>query len=245
MAEAEVRAAGLDPKVTSLQPLGPPGLGVAQDPKTGSRVREGSTVEIVVSRGANRVEVTDVVGKTLGRGATALRRRRGRRSRSPSRRPRPSQGGDHRPGSGARGGGHRAGHRAVRRVEGRRSQARSPTSPGSARRRRVPSRPGGPGRRRLDHGDNDPAVVVGAVISTDPPAGTMVEKDRAMTSSCRRARPRSRCPRSATSPYQAAWRTRCARPAWSPTWWSPPAGGTHRDQPGPRRRDRRSRRVSR
>jgi beta-lactam-binding protein with PASTA domain len=62
-AEADVRALGLVPEVrTSYSLSGPRGTVIAQDPPPGSRVREGSTIEVVVSRGINRVEMPDAVG---------------------------------------------------------------------------------------------------------------------------------------------------------------------------------------
>lgn len=65
-AEADVRAAGLVPKVrTSFSLKGVRGTVIAQTPAAGSRVREGSTVEVVVSRGVNRVQMPDAVGKAL------------------------------------------------------------------------------------------------------------------------------------------------------------------------------------
>lgn len=66
-AEADVRAAGLVPKVrTSYSLNGVRGTVIAQTPAAGSRVREGTTVDVVVSRGVNRVEMPDAVGKPLG-----------------------------------------------------------------------------------------------------------------------------------------------------------------------------------
>jgi serine/threonine-protein kinase len=63
-AEAELRALGLDPEVrTSFSLTVPRGTVIGQDPAAGSRVREGSVVEIVVSRGVNRVEMPDAVGR--------------------------------------------------------------------------------------------------------------------------------------------------------------------------------------
>ena len=65
-AEADVRAVGLVPKVrTSYSLSGARGAVIGQDPPPGSRVREGSEVEVVVSRGVNRVEMPDAVGKPL------------------------------------------------------------------------------------------------------------------------------------------------------------------------------------
>lgn len=65
-AEADVRASGLVPKVrTSFSLTGVRGTVISQEPAPGSRVREGSTVQLVVSRGVNRVSMPDAVGKPL------------------------------------------------------------------------------------------------------------------------------------------------------------------------------------
>lgn len=65
-AEADVTAAGLVPEVrTSYSLSGVRGTVIGQDPPPGSRVREGTTVEVVVSRGLNRVEMPDAVGKVF------------------------------------------------------------------------------------------------------------------------------------------------------------------------------------
>jgi eukaryotic-like serine/threonine-protein kinase len=63
-AEADVRAADLVPRVTtSFSLTGARGTVISQDPAPGSRVREGTKVKIVVSRGINRVAMPDAVGK--------------------------------------------------------------------------------------------------------------------------------------------------------------------------------------
>lgn len=65
-AEADVRAAGLVPAVrTSYSLTGKRGTVIAQTPAAGSRVREGSKVDVVISRGVNRVEMPDAVGKAF------------------------------------------------------------------------------------------------------------------------------------------------------------------------------------
>ena len=65
-AEADVRSQGLEPVVRSSYSLtGRRGTVIGQDPAPGSRVREGSTVTVVISRGANRVAMPDAVGKPL------------------------------------------------------------------------------------------------------------------------------------------------------------------------------------
>lgn len=63
-AEAELGGLGLDSEVrTSFSLTVPRGTVIGQDPPAGSRIREGSTVELVVSRGVNRVEMPDAVGR--------------------------------------------------------------------------------------------------------------------------------------------------------------------------------------
>jgi beta-lactam-binding protein with PASTA domain len=63
-AEADLSDVGLDPKVTEAFSLtAPRGTVVSQRPEAGDRVRQGTTVRIVVSKGANRVEMPDAVGQ--------------------------------------------------------------------------------------------------------------------------------------------------------------------------------------
>ncbi len=63
-AEADVRAAGLVPEVRSSFSLtGKRGAVIGQNPSAGVRVREGTKVDVVVSRGVNRVAMPDAVGK--------------------------------------------------------------------------------------------------------------------------------------------------------------------------------------
>ena len=65
-AEAEMEDLGLRVEVVTAFSLSAPrGTVVAQTPREGERVRTGSTVELVVSRGANRVEMPDAVGRPL------------------------------------------------------------------------------------------------------------------------------------------------------------------------------------
>jgi eukaryotic-like serine/threonine-protein kinase len=65
-AEAEVRSVGLEPDVrTSFSLTGKRGTVISQSPAAGSRVREGSTVRVVVSRGVNRVAMPESFGKPL------------------------------------------------------------------------------------------------------------------------------------------------------------------------------------
>ena len=65
-AEADLRRSGLVPKVrTSYSLTGTRGTVISQTPPAGSRVREGAEVDVVVSRGLNRVEMPAAVGQTL------------------------------------------------------------------------------------------------------------------------------------------------------------------------------------
>lgn len=65
-AEADLRRSGLVPKVrTSFSLTGTRGTVISQTPPAGSRVREGAQVEVVVSRGLNRVEMPAAVGQPL------------------------------------------------------------------------------------------------------------------------------------------------------------------------------------
>jgi eukaryotic-like serine/threonine-protein kinase len=73
VAEAQARASGLEPEVRTVFSLtGRRGTVVGQEPVAGSRVREGSTVTLQVSRGANRVEMPDAVGRPLSEVAAPL-----------------------------------------------------------------------------------------------------------------------------------------------------------------------------
>jgi len=63
-AEADLVEAGLVPEVDEEFSLSAPrGTVIDQRPRSGSRVREGTTVRIVVSKGANRVTMPDAVGR--------------------------------------------------------------------------------------------------------------------------------------------------------------------------------------
>lgn len=65
-AVADLRAAGLVADVRSSYSLvGRRGTVIGQKPAAGSRVREGTKVEVMVSRGVNRVAMPDAVGKPL------------------------------------------------------------------------------------------------------------------------------------------------------------------------------------
>lgn len=64
--EAELRQAGLQVTTrTAFSLREPRGTVVAQQPLAGTRVRAGGSVELVVSRGASRVTMPDVVGQPL------------------------------------------------------------------------------------------------------------------------------------------------------------------------------------
>lgn len=65
-ARAELDEAGLGIEERSAFSLSVPrGRVIQQDPAPGRRVRQGEVVEVVVSRGANRVEMPDAVGRPL------------------------------------------------------------------------------------------------------------------------------------------------------------------------------------
>ena len=177
---AEARAAGFDPKVISVFSLtGKRGSVVAQDPKPESRARQGSVLEIAVSRGANRVEVADVVGKSLAEVRPPFDDAGIRIEVTEETSETAAKGIIIRqdPGPGV--------------VVTGKDTVRFVVSKG-ADPRPVPQvaglQPVGAGyelgKAGLTVGTsaavNDPSVVVGAVVSTDPPAGTPVEKDRAI-----------------------------------------------------------------
>ena len=64
--ESELRQAGLQVTTrTAFSLREPRGTVVAQEPLAGTRVRAGASVELVVSRGASRVTMPDVVGQPL------------------------------------------------------------------------------------------------------------------------------------------------------------------------------------
>ena len=73
-AVAEVTAAGLEVQLADAFSLSAPrGTIIAQTPAGGERVREGTTVELVVSKGANRVEMPDAVGRPFDEVAAPFR----------------------------------------------------------------------------------------------------------------------------------------------------------------------------
>jgi serine/threonine-protein kinase len=64
VAEAEARSLGLVPRIRSAFSLTVRrGSVIAQEPRAGSRIREGTDLTLVVSRGANRVPMPDAVGQ--------------------------------------------------------------------------------------------------------------------------------------------------------------------------------------
>jgi serine/threonine-protein kinase len=73
-AEAELRGQDLEPDVTtSFSLTGARGTVISQKPAGGSRVRAGTKVRMVVSRGVNRVAMPDAVGKPLADVSPPLR----------------------------------------------------------------------------------------------------------------------------------------------------------------------------
>lgn len=74
VAVAQVQALGLRPKVRTSFSLGVRrGSVITQEPRPGSRVREGTALELVVSRGANRVAMPDAVGQPYRAASRPLR----------------------------------------------------------------------------------------------------------------------------------------------------------------------------
>jgi serine/threonine-protein kinase len=65
-ARAEAEDLGLEPTTrTSFSLTAPRGSIISQDPEGGERVRSGEPIELVVSNGANRVEMPEAVGRPL------------------------------------------------------------------------------------------------------------------------------------------------------------------------------------
>ena len=65
-AEADLTDLGLTPAVRTAFSLSVPrGTVIGQDPPEGTRLREGSKIQLVVSRGVNRVAMPDAVGRPL------------------------------------------------------------------------------------------------------------------------------------------------------------------------------------
>lgn len=74
VARAEAESLGLRPRVrTAFSLTVRRGSVVAQEPRAGSRVREGTPLTLVVSRGANRVPMPDAVGRPVREAAAPLR----------------------------------------------------------------------------------------------------------------------------------------------------------------------------
>lgn len=72
-ARADLTAAGFEAEVTRAFSEKESGLVVAQDPKGGETLREGSSVALTVSRGRRPVTVPDVVGTTSSQATATLR----------------------------------------------------------------------------------------------------------------------------------------------------------------------------
>ena len=73
VAEAEIRGEGLVPSVRTRRTAGDPGLVLEQSPDAGNRVEKGSTVTIVVSKGAAQVSIPNVIGRTRSNAVSSLR----------------------------------------------------------------------------------------------------------------------------------------------------------------------------
>ena len=72
-AVADLTAAGFESELTRAFSDRKAGLVVAQEPKAGARLEEGSTVKLTVSKGAKPVTVPDVVGTTSSQATATLR----------------------------------------------------------------------------------------------------------------------------------------------------------------------------
>jgi beta-lactam-binding protein with PASTA domain/predicted Ser/Thr protein kinase len=73
VAVQQVRGRGLVPSVTEAQSSSPAGEVIRQSPSAGTEVDPGSTVSIVVSKGAEKVGVPNVIGKLRSDAVSALR----------------------------------------------------------------------------------------------------------------------------------------------------------------------------
>jgi serine/threonine-protein kinase len=73
IAEQEIRDAGLVPSATQKADSGEAGQVLSQSPDAGNRVDQGSTVAIVVSKGAPTSLVPNVIGRTRSSAVAALR----------------------------------------------------------------------------------------------------------------------------------------------------------------------------
>ena len=72
-AVATLRAAGLVPKVVDIFSDEPTGIVIAQDPKGGTSIVEGSDVRLNVSKGPQQTGIPNVVGQSFDSAASALR----------------------------------------------------------------------------------------------------------------------------------------------------------------------------
>jgi eukaryotic-like serine/threonine-protein kinase len=73
VAVQQVRGRGLVPSVTEAQSSSPAGEVIRQSPSAGTEVDPGSTVSIVVSKGAEKTAVPNVIGKLRSDAVTTLR----------------------------------------------------------------------------------------------------------------------------------------------------------------------------
>jgi beta-lactam-binding protein with PASTA domain len=180
-AVAVVRSAGLQPVVrTSFSLTGKRGTVISQSPPAGSRVREGTAVKVVVSRGVNRVAMPDAFGKPLEQVVPPLKAAgvKVKVTRTPSETVGAGLVIKQEPGAGVLVTGEDTASFVV-------SQGPLP--------RPVPSVGGVAldgasfqiGKAGLAVGAvtevDDPSVLVGAVVRTDPPAGTVLPRDTAVT----------------------------------------------------------------
>jgi serine/threonine-protein kinase len=72
-AVATLRAAGLVPRVVDIFSDEPEGTVIAQDPKGGTSIVEGSDVRLNVSKGPQRTGLPNVIGRSFDDAAAALR----------------------------------------------------------------------------------------------------------------------------------------------------------------------------
>jgi eukaryotic-like serine/threonine-protein kinase len=73
VAEAEIRGAGLVPSVQKRDDPAEAGQVLEQAPDAGTRVEQGSTVTLIVSRGEAQITVPNVIGKTRSGAVSSLR----------------------------------------------------------------------------------------------------------------------------------------------------------------------------
>lgn len=172
----EIEDVGLEARVTTAFSLtAPRGTVLGQSPRAGERLRQGEPVELVVSKGANRIEMPDAVGEPIDRALVPFEDAdiEVQVDRVTSETVEEGVVVDQRPAPGVMVTGadpvllvvsDGPAEREVPDVIGRSSDAAAFEM----------------GRAGLDVGEFtlaiDPAVPLGAVISTDPPAGTVVAR---------------------------------------------------------------------